>query len=164
MGWLSIASHSFAQISTATTKGSPAVSTEKLSIELSSEAQDAINNGVTLYFDSDYGVRSSYWLFSFTKVQKSHKFLIQRHALSKRFIVKRIDLESPRIFRSIAEATNYIAAQALILLESYHDDQNHYSMRLSLNRFDLPGPMRLNAFISDAWDLDTGWIEWQSAN
>jgi hypothetical protein len=139
-------------------------SINKLNIELSEQAQDAINSGVALYFDSEYGIRNSFWLFSNLKARKSHKFMIKRHALSNRYVVKRVDLESPRIFRSIAEAVNYIAAQALMLLESYDDQQNEYSMRLSLSRFDLPGPMRLNAFASTAWRLDTGWITWQSAN
>ena len=164
IAWLGSTPSSAAQTSSAQSGSARSISTEKLSIELSPEAQEAIDNGVTLFFDTEYSIRTSYWLFSRSTMQHSHKFLIQRHALSKRYIVKRQDIESPRIFRSIAEATNYIAAQALILLESYDDEQNHYSMRLSLNRFDLPAPMRLHAFISKAWHLNTGWIAWRPAS
>lgn len=127
-------------------------------IELSSEAQDAINHGVGLSFNCQLAIRRSMWLFHISEKQKLHRFFITRHALSSRYIVRRDDLLTPRLFSTISEATNYIAAQTIMLLEFYHDANNPYSMRLSLDKFKLPGPMRLNAFISGAWDLDTGWI------
>ena len=137
---------------------------EDFSITLSSEAQDAINSGVALSIRCEIAVRSSYWLFAIMGQRKDHHFLLVRHALSNRFIVKQDELDTPHIFRSISEATNYISTQATILLENHNNAQTPFSMRLSLNKFELPGPMRLNAFISDAWDLDTGWIKWKSAS
>lgn len=140
------------------------LSYERFDFELSSEAQDAINSGVTLSINADYAVRTSYWLFSTTERERRHQFKLMRHTLSKRYVVKFDDDDRPHIFRSIGQACNFIANQSLTLLENYSSQQDVYSMRLALSRFDLPSPMRLNAFISKAWDLDTGWIEWQSAN
>ncbi|NND00772.1 MAG: DUF4390 domain-containing protein [Gammaproteobacteria bacterium] len=140
------------------------ISSETLVIKLSSEAQDAVNNGVPLFFKCDFAVRRSYWFFSVSRSLKNHQFLLMRHAISNRYIVKRDSLDTPHIFRTITEATNYIAAQAVILLEFYDNAENRYSMRLSLNIFELPGPMRLNAFISSDWELDTGWMSWNSAH
>ena len=134
-----------------------------LVFSLSDEAQEAINNGVTLAFECEFAKRSSFGPFSISRGKRGHRFEVLRHALSNRYIVKRDNLDTPHIFRTLAEATNYVADQASILLEFYDDAQNEYSMRLSLNKFELPGPMRLNAFISDAWDIDTGWLAWQSA-
>ena len=140
------------------------IPTTKLNIQLSAPLREALDKGVSLHFDSHFGIKKSVWLFSYVEKQRTHQFILKRHALSNRYIVRRLDLEAPRIFRSIGEAVNYIAAQALILLESYDDLHNTHSMRLTLNRFDLPGPMRLNAFASSDWDIDTGWITWKSAN
>ena len=147
------------------TAGSAAkTSAEGFNIALSAEMQDAVNNGVPLYFKCEFAVRHSYWLFSISRKVKNHQFLLKRHALSNRYIVKRDGLDTPHIFRSTVEASNYIAAQAVMLMESYHDAENPYSMRLYLNIFELPGPLRLYAFVFDAWDLDTGWIAWTFAS
>jgi len=137
------------------------LSTENLRLELSDEAQDAIVNGVTLSFSCQFAVRKTFWFLSRSSKLKTHQFLIKRHLLSNRYVVTRDDLDTPHIFNSITEATNYVAAQTVMLLEFYHNSNNPYSMRLSLNRFDLPAPLRLTAFISKAWDIDTGWIAWQ---
>ena len=134
-----------------------------LVFSLSDEAQEAINNGVTLAFKCEFARRTSFGPISVSRGKRNHRFEVLRHALSNRYIVKRDNLDTPHIFRTLSEATNYVADQALILLEFHDDAQNEYSMRLSLNKFELPGPMRLNAFISNAWDIDTGWLAWQSA-
>jgi len=44
------------------------------------------------------------------------------------------------------------------------NDKTHSSqkMRLRLSKTKLPGPMRLTAFITSAWDLNSGWKSWQS--
>lgn len=133
-------------------------SIDNIDLTLSDEVQSAINSGVALSINSAFAIRTSWWLFHTSSKPKYHHFSIQRHALSNRYIVKRDDLNTPHIFLSITEATNYIAAQSVMLLEFYHDTDNPYSMRLSLNKYDLPGPMRLNAFLSSEWELDTGWL------
>ena len=135
---------------------------EPFSFELSNEAQEAVKNGVTLSFDCQLAIRQSYWLFTTETQRKRHVFMLVRQALSNRYIVKQDKLDTPHLFRTISQATSYIAEHALNLFEFYNSDEQPYSMRLSLNKYKLPGPMRLNAFISDDWELDTGWIAWQS--
>ena len=64
-------------------------------------------------------------------------------------------------FSSANEATEFITNQSFKFLQSYTSNQgDDVSMRLALNKFKLPGPMRLNAFIAKQWDIDTGWISW----
>jgi len=140
------------------------INTNSFVLELSNEAQEAINNGVSLTFDCDFAFRQSFWLFTLNKEIKQHQFRIVRHALSNRYIVHRDNLQRPHIFRSIDEATNFIVSQSMKLLKSYNETEKPFAMKLSLNKFALPGPMRLNAFISSAWTLNTGWIEWHFAN
>ena len=135
-------------------------SAANISLKLSSEVQDAIQNGVTIMFRCQYAERKAFWFLSRSANIKEHDFSLKRHALSNQYLVKRKDLDALNMFRSLDEATRYIAAQSVLLLEFYHDSDTHYSMRLSLNKFDLPAPMRLNAFLSSAWNLDTGWVVW----
>ena len=137
---------------------------QSINIKLSDEINQAINSGVALSFSCQLAVRESFWLFSINKQQKNHHFSLTRHALSNRYIVKYDKLDTPYIFRTISEATNHITLQAESLLELYSNEQTPFSIRVSLNKFELPGPMRLYAFISESWNLDTGWIVWNSAN
>ena len=135
-------------------------SAENINLKLSNEVQGAIQNGVTIMFRCQYAERKTFWFLSRSANIKQHHFSLKRHALSNQYIVKRIDLDALKLFRSLDEATRYIAAQSVLLLEFYHDSDTLNSMRLSLNKFDLPAPMRLNAFLSSAWAVDTGWLLW----
>jgi hypothetical protein len=139
-------------------------STDALSLNLTTEARAAIDAGVPLGFTCRFAVRDFWWFIPLESKVRLHRFTLTRHTLSNRYIVKRESSDTPHIFRSIPEASNFITAQALILLESYSSETQPYSMRISLNKFDLPTPMRLKAFISDAWDIDTDWILWASVN
>lgn len=131
----------------------------QLRIELSLPAREAINNGVMLQFACDYAALKSFGLLTYYSKQHHHQFVIQRHALSNRYVVRRDELETPRMFKSISEATSYISAQSLRLLEFYADQQQAPHLRLTLNKYALPGPMRLNAFIASSWNVDSGWVQ-----
>ncbi|NND82605.1 MAG: DUF4390 domain-containing protein [Gammaproteobacteria bacterium] len=131
---------------------------QNISIELSPEAVEAVDNGVRLKFDARFAKQKQFWLVRYKKQIKEHSFQLQRHALSRRYVVRRDDIEAPRIFRSINDAMKFIAGQALQLLEFYNADSPSINLRLVLDQYSLPGPMRLNAFISDAWDIDSGWV------
>lgn len=139
-------------------------SSDALSLNLSDEARAAIDAGVPLVFTCRFAERDYWWVLPIESNVKQHRFTLMRHTLSNSYIVKRESSDTPHIFRSIPEASNFITAQALNLLESYSTNAHPYSMRISLNKFDLPTPMRLKAFIADAWDIDTGWIVWASVN
>ena len=133
----------------------------EFNIELSSEAQNAINNGVALTLESEYA-RTKQWLkWSWHTDKKKHHFVVMRHALSNRYLVKQDQTEVPKIFRSIPEALDFVAYQAFLLLESYNNQADQHVMRVYLNKFKLPSPMRLNAFLSEAWDYNSGWQHWQ---
>ena len=133
----------------------------RLSLELSQQAQEAINNGVSLTIDCTIANIESRFLFNLEHDKKIYRFTLGRHTLSNSFIVKRDDIGTPHTFRSIADATNYITGEALNLLEYQAATDPARHMRLSINKFELPAPMRLQAFIFDEWDLDTGWLQWQ---
>lgn len=132
----------------------------ELDLELSEQAQEAVDNGVSLTIDCLFADIDTFLFLDLERNPKEHRFTLARHALSNRYIVKRDDLTRPYIFNSISEATHYISGQAINLLEFYSTTNPHRQMRLSLNKYELPGPMRLQAFLFDEWDLDTGWLAW----
>lgn len=134
---------------------------EILSIELSDHAYQAVNSGVLLTIDCEFANIESWFFLTMVNNKKNHQFTLSRHTLSNRYIVKYDDQSTPHMFRSIPEALNFITSQALILLESYSSFDAERRMRISLNKFELPAPMRLQAFLLNQWDLDTGWLAWE---
>ena len=137
---------------------------EESGLVLKGEALEAVNAGVILSFTNEYAQRKPWGPFTRTLDSRLHRFVLTRHALSNRYIVKLDTNESPNMFRSVDEAVLFITQRSQTLLESYSSAETPYSMRLTLNKYELPAPMRLKAFIADEWDIDTGWINWTSAN
>lgn len=137
-------------------------STAKLNLSLSEDVQEAINHGVSLTFVCEFAKHQTWFFLNWQDIQKEHRFVLTHHALSNRYMVQRISQQKPSLFRSLGGAMDFITAQSLSLLDRYSDSQHSYSLRVSLSKYELPGPMRLNAFISSDWNLDTGWISWQS--
>jgi len=133
---------------------------DEFTLELSSEAQDAIDNGVVLTFNSEFAKVKTVLFFDLVRDRKKHQFTVARHTLSNRYVVKRDTLTEPHMFRTIREATNFVVDQSVTLLASYSRANKPRQLRLSLNKYELPAPLRLLAFVSGAWSLDSGWIAW----
>lgn len=133
----------------------------ELQLNLSDEVIDAVNRGVSLTFVSEYAQRQSWFFLSWQSVAKEHRFVVIHHALSNRYLVRRDAIERPAIFRSLGGAMDFITTRSVAMLDSYSDSKHPYNLRISLSKYKLPAPMRLIAFTSRDWDLDTGWISWQ---
>ena len=144
-------------------------------ITLSEESQNAINNGVPLTFICKFAIQEKFAFFTWSlltwnKARYTHRFMVSRHALSNRYLVRLNKAQKPKIFASLTQTMAYISRTSMELFGTYSSQhasqqtgqQSNYKMRLSLSKYELPGPMRLNAFISSDWNLDTGWIAWAS--
>ena len=129
-------------------------------IKLSNDVKDALNNGITLTFDCELKTELKLWLFALPQKKQNHIFTLTHHSLSNRYLVHFTDAQPPKNFDSANEAVEFISEQSVKFLSRFSNDQNETKMRLSLNKFKLLGPMRLNAFIAPQWDIDTGWISW----
>jgi len=129
-------------------------------INLSSDVKEALDNGITLTFDCELKTEKKLWLLSLAQNQIKYKFTLTHHSLSNRYLVQYIEAQPPKNFYSAREAIEFINEQSIKFLNQYASKQNAAKMRLSLNKFKLLGPMRLNAFIAKQWDIDTGWISW----
>jgi len=129
-------------------------------INLSSDVKNALDNGITLTLDCELKTEKTLWLLSIPQNQVKYSFTLTHHSLSNRYLVRYIGAQTPKNFDSAGEATDFISEQSIKFLNQYANKQSDAKMRLSLNKFKLLGPMRLNAFIAKQWDIDTGWISW----
>lgn len=129
-------------------------------INLSSDVKDALDNGITLTFDCELKTEKKIWLFALPQNKIKHNFTLNYHSLSNRYLVRYFGAQAPKNFASSGEATEFISEQSVKFLNQYASKQSGAKMRLSLNKFKLLGPMRLNAFIAKQWNIDTGWILW----
>lgn len=138
-----------------------------IKIILAKEVEDAIDGGISLTFECEFAHIDRFLFFTWAEQVKSHRFVVTRHALSNRYLVQHKGRLAPRIFSSKYESMSYIAKRSMDLFLEYHVQDEHsddpHAMRLRLSKTELPGPLRLSAFITKEWDLDSGWTSWKSA-
>ncbi|MFT5572396.1 MAG: hypothetical protein ACI9FR_001319 [Cryomorphaceae bacterium] len=137
---------------------------ESFSLSLSGQAQEAVENGVSLTFACDFAMVNRFLFFSWPSKLKQHRFMVSHHALSNRYIVRQDQQQKKHSFRSLDASMNYLSGEAQRLFNAYFEKNPQYEIRLSLSKYELPGPIRLSAFLASDWDLDTGWVKWDSEN
>jgi hypothetical protein len=135
---------------------------ESFSLSLSGQAQEAVENGVSLTFTCDFAMVNRVLFFSWPSQLKQHRFMVSHHALSNRYIVRQDQQQKKHSFRSLNASMNYLSGEAQLLFNAYIEKNPEYEIRLSLSKYELPGPIRLSAFLASDWDLDTGWVKWDS--
>jgi len=129
-------------------------------IQLSNQVKEAVDNGIVLNFDCELSNHTQWSFLKFPKNKKRHQFNLTHHSLSNRYLVRFNDVQAPKNFKSASEATAFITEKSIDFFRQYANKHNDAQMRLSLNKYKLLGPIRLNAFISEPWNIDTGWISW----
>lgn len=131
-----------------------------VNVSLSLALVAAIERGVTLQFESIFRAERSrwYWLpeqvYSQTRVGR-----LTFHPITRLFRV-RLDGNPPRTFSDLTEALRYClvvrgwqvapAGQELADLD--------LRLRLRLDKSALPKSLQISAFMSDDWNLSTGWV------
>ena len=136
-------------------------------IRFSEDAIKAIDSGVPITIEFDVRVSRPRKFLWDTEVLNAHReFTIERHALSKQFILADQVTGTRRIHGSlqfaiddlgrirnipIAEAGQMIGASNLI-----------FAIRLRLAIRSLPGPLIPVAYISPSWHMSSGWHRWQT--
>jgi len=130
-------------------------------IELSASTVEAIDNGVSLTFECEFAVLRDWWLFKWPEQRQRHRFVISKHAISDRYLIHEDDKPTPEIFRSSSKGVYFISRSVQNLFRTYAREQPDLQLRISLNKYDLPAPIRLTAFTSEQWNFDSGWGAWQ---
>jgi len=130
-------------------------------IILSEDVQNALDNGVTLSFVASTAERKRWLLFSWASVIQTHKFELSRHALSNNYLLRSPTRPTPKSFAATRMALEQLSRETQLFfsqsVEASDADSIEWTHRLQLDIYSLPTPMRLDAFLSGAWNLDSGW-------
>ena len=134
-------------------------------IQLSSGAREALENGVPLVFEFRVQARKKHrWLWD--QVIEEHRQLreVEYHPLSRTYLVRDVNTGEQRGFRRLEEAMTSVGVLQNISVLDYGlvDDSGDYSVRLRgiLDIESLPTPIRLLAYVSSAWGMNSVWYQW----
>jgi hypothetical protein len=140
----------------------------QLDIRLSAGAQEALENGIPLVIEFQIqALETHVWLWDEVIEEIRHARQISYHALSRTYVVRDIKTGRQQNFRSLQDALLMAGFMQELPVLDYQllEDHKNYVMRLrgSLDIESLPTPVRLLAYVSSAWDMDSEWHKWQLA-
>lgn len=137
---------------------------DEINITLSEEALNAIDNGVSLTFVSEFAVPKTMAFLRWNTNKKTHRFVVSKHALSDRYHLHKDDSPTPIIFRSSSVGVSQISKLIKKQFIEYSESSPNLELRVYLSKTELPAPLRMAAFASSQWDFDSGWGPWISAD
>lgn len=136
-----------------------------ISYRFSGAVLDALENGVPLTIEVQIEVSRSRWYWMDEEVAELGQFyLLQFHALSRRYLLTSLNSGAQRSFSSLDSAIEVMGRmQDLPLLDKKllkSDTGYTVRMRARLDIESLPSPLRPVAYLSDEWRLVSEWYEW----
>jgi hypothetical protein len=140
----------------------------QLDIRLSAGAHEALENGIPLVIEFHIqALETHVWLWDDVIEEIRHARQISYHALSRTYVVRDINTGRQQNFRSLQDAllmAGFLQELPVLGYQLLADNKN-YVMRLrgSLDIESLPTPVRLLAYVSSAWDMDSEWHKWRLA-
>lgn len=136
-------------------------------VNLSSGALEALENGVPLVFELQVQVVKTHpWFWDVVDIERNQNRQIQYHALSRSYLVKDLDAGTQGNYRRLKDALQAAGAIKDLLLADQELEQGRgYKIRVrgSLDIESLPTPVRLLAYVSSSWDMDSEWYTWPLA-
>ena len=138
----------------------------EFSIRLSEGAQEALDNGVPLVLDLQVqALEKQPWMWEAVVAEQKRSRQLQYHALSRTYLVKDLNTGFQRSFRHLDEALQDAGVLEDVSVLEYRamKDGRHYVLRLrgGLDIESLPTPVRLLAYVSSSWDMDSEWFRWR---
>jgi hypothetical protein len=135
----------------------------KIVFDFSAEAVEAMDNGVTLTVIIDAEVFRQRALWDRKIFSRQSRFEVGVHALSKKYLMTKLDTGETQTYRSLKEMTAALGnIERLPLFEAASlDTENTYTARVRA-RLDieaLPSPLRPLAYVSQGWRLTSDWYE-----
>lgn len=137
-------------------------------IALSSGAREALDNNVPLVFDLQVQLVSKHrWWWDAITAETRQERQLEYHALSRSFIVTDRNSGTRTSYRRLEDALQATGSlRDLVLIKRQKlKDNGIYEVRLRgiLDIESLPTPVRLPAYVSSAWDMDSEWYTWPLA-
>jgi hypothetical protein len=136
-------------------------------IRLSTGAQEALENGIPLVFELRAQIIKKHkWLWDVVEYERTQFRQLQYHALSRSYLVKDITAGSQGVYNRLDDAL--LAAgiiDSLLLTDETLASDRDYVVRLrgSHDVESLPTPVRLLAYVSSEWDMNSKWYAWPLA-
>jgi len=143
------------------------VADARADLELSTEAQQALENGVTLTIQYQYTVTRSrdYWPDKLV-VEHTQDFQLQYLSLSRRYVIRNVNSGEQDSYATLFSALRQIGRvrEFPIIVQSLIDPDElyYFSMRVVLSREKLPGRLQVLLFWQDNLSIESDWLRWTS--
>ena len=141
----------------------------RLDLELSDEAANALENGVTLRIKYQYEVtrRRRFWVDEVI-TRAEQQFELRYLSLSRRYIVRSLGDDTQNSYATQFSALRYLGQvrdfQLVDDVFKGRSDKYEISMRVVLDRENLPGPLAVLAFWRGDFSLESEWYRWRLSN
>lgn len=137
----------------------------RLQLVLSSEALDALNNGLPLTIELQLRMlRERRLLPDVLDAELAVRFELEYRPLSQRYIVRNLNSGNQGSFATLYSALNSLGrVDGLpVIDDALLQSGKRYRVRLRslLNTQQYPAPLRLLFFWRDQWQLKSEWFEW----
>ena len=135
-----------------------------IAFDFSEEALEAMRNGVALNVAVEMQVLQVNRVMDLRVATVKALYRIQKHALSRQFVVKDLSTGESTTYPGFAEMTAQLGRiDGLPLLDDHvltPSAKYRVRLRATLERESLPTPLRLLAYFSRAWRLSSDWTTW----
>lgn len=137
----------------------------RIEYRLSEEAQDALQNGVALMFQLQVELSEDRrWLPDAEVATLRQEYQLSWQPLSRAYVVRNVNSGDQQAYSTLYGALNGLGrVSALPLIDAgLLDPAARYevALRAVLDQQDLPGPLRLLAFLSGGFTLESEWYRW----
>jgi hypothetical protein len=137
----------------------------RFAIRLSHGASEALDNGVPLTFEFQVQlVKQHKWLWDVVETEHVVVRQLQYHALSRSYLVRTTGGTGTQgSYSQLQDALTAVGSIDRLLVTSQPLEAGlKYYIRLrgSLDIEELPTPVRLLAYVSSDWDMDSEWYTW----
>lgn len=138
----------------------------RISYHFNPDVMEALESGVPLTVRLDVEIaRPREWLWDETLTTLVQRYQLQYHALTQQYLVKNLNSGIQYNFptrQGSLEALGEISDLPL-LDKRVLDPATHYTARLraDLDVESLPGPLRLLAYVSPQWRVQSEWYTWE---
>ena len=141
------------------------LATALIDFRLSEEALTALDNGVVLTFELQFRLDKvrRFWVDKKTATLEQ-RFELSYQPLSERYVVRNLNSGEQKSFATLFSALNNMGriVDLPIIDDSLLEDGEPYeiSLRAVLDQNTLPGPLRVLAFWSSGFRLESDWYVW----
>jgi len=139
--------------------------TARLSLSITGDPAEALSKGIPLTILVETRLYRASLLSRFFEIATwQHPYLIEYHALSNRYTLTRPGAGPPETFPTLSETLGAIedfSVELNLPPGVAVEDRLEVRLRTVLDRSDLPGPLKLMAFFSNDWQLQSNWQRWK---